>query len=401
MNIIYIAYWGVNDGLTKSTVYPHLKILERFTEIDKIFFLTFERNDFIFNLDFKKVIHIPIIEKSSPKGLNKFIAFKNGRKILKNIIQNETISLTICRSNLAGILGLYCYNLSKIPFVIESYEPHLDYMIESGEWKKNSLKSKLLKKYDKEIQKKSFKLYPVAHNYKNRLIKEGISVEKIEVIPCSVDLKKFDFNQDDRNYIRQNLKIDNQKKVGVYVGKFGGIYLESDAFELFYELFKLLNEDLEIIILSPIPKEKIDKNLKKYNIQLDKVHILSVNHDEVPKYLSASDFAFSLQKPSPSNAYLNPIKIGEYWASGLPVFITKGVGDDDKIITQNNIGFSWDILNNDAQFFANRIRDFINQYKVSTDFDIRKQIREYAIKYRNFEINQMHIQNYSEIIENN
>jgi hypothetical protein len=44
MTILYLAYWGVNDGLTSSTVFPHLEELCTFDKIDKIIFTTIERN---------------------------------------------------------------------------------------------------------------------------------------------------------------------------------------------------------------------------------------------------------------------------------------------------------------------------------------------------------------------
>lgn len=54
-------------------------------------------------------------------------------------------------------------------------------------------------------------------------------------------------------------------------------------------------------------------------------------HLEVLDYLSAADFTFATVKSAPCRLFCSAIKIGEYWASGLPILPTPGVGDDSAI----------------------------------------------------------------------
>ena len=44
MNILYIGYWGANEGLSQSTVIPHLKILLGF-DIERLVYISLERNE--------------------------------------------------------------------------------------------------------------------------------------------------------------------------------------------------------------------------------------------------------------------------------------------------------------------------------------------------------------------
>lgn len=66
-------------------------------------------------------------------------------------------------------------------------------------------------------------------------------------------------------------------------------------------------------------------------------------HQEVPDYLSASDFAIATIKPAPCRLFCSAIKIGEYWASGLPVLVTPGVGDDSAITEAEGGGAVFDL----------------------------------------------------------
>ncbi len=122
--------------------------------------------------------------------------------------------------------------------------------------------------------------------------------------------------------------------------------------------------------------------LVKYSLPSERVFIASVPHEKVSGYLSASDFAFSLQSPKKSNLYLSPIKTGEYWASGLPILMTAGVGDDSRILQEENAGAvfknykdNWRI----AKGF-NKIEELIKEP------GIRTRLMQLAEKYKSFDI---------------
>ncbi|GEM_PF-6753269 len=51
MNILFLSYWGINEGLTAATVFPHLEILAGFSNIDKVLLVTIERDENCDNSD--------------------------------------------------------------------------------------------------------------------------------------------------------------------------------------------------------------------------------------------------------------------------------------------------------------------------------------------------------------
>ena len=72
--------------------------------------------------------------------------------------------------------------------------------------------------------------------------------------------------------------------------------------------------------------------------------ITKAPHGEVPGYLAASDFAFATIKPAPCRLFCSAVKIGEYWANGLPVLLTPGVGGDSAIIAAEKGGAVFDLI---------------------------------------------------------
>lgn len=93
-----------------------------------------------------------------------------------------------------------------------------------------------------------------------------------------------------------------------------------------------------MVLLSPNPEEEVKQYISQFQLPADRILHTLAAHSEVPDYLHGADFAFATYKPSPTKRYLSPIKVGEYWASGLPVMITRGVGDETEIIPQQGGG---------------------------------------------------------------
>ena len=341
MNILYIGYWAFHDGLTSSTILPNLRILADFEEVQKVIFCSIERDPFIiqFEMDIDKVEHIPLYSSSLTLTLlNKFYDFTVFPKRLAKVCKENKIDILICRGSPAGALGYLVWKKTQIPFIVESFEPHADYMLESGVWKKWDPRFLLERYWEKQQKKYAKTLIPLSAKYKYQLIKEGVSETKIEVVPCTVNLDKFAFRESDRIEIRQRYKIDPETMVGVYVGKFGGIYLDIEAFQIFENTLSEYAKPV-LILLTPESEKAIHHKAEKAGFNKNiRIIVAMVKHDEIPKFLSASDLAFATIRPAPSRRFCSAIKVGEYYANGLPIIITQGVGDDSDIILNEKLG---------------------------------------------------------------
>lgn len=389
MNILYICYWGIEEGLTSSSVFPHLEILAENHKIEKIFFSTIERGGAKVQYkgpDSNKIIYTPLYSKNlTPSVLNKVSDFILFPRELIALSKTYKIDKIIGRGSPAGAIASKVSKATGIPYIVESFEPHADYMYEAGIWTKWNPKYIFEKRWENEIKKSAEYLVPVSENYRKKLVEhEQIDFKKTEVVPCCVNIENFRFNAEVRARIREKLKIDNKTTVGVYVGKFGGVYYESEAFLIFKKAFDMFDKNMFLIILSPENENKINENLKKVSFPLENTFVGKVKHTEVPDYLSASDFAFSTIKPSPSRIFCSAIKNGEYWANGLPILVTEGVGDDTDIISKENSGGAvYNLAKNNLEEAILQIKDLV-LYK--TRDQNNKEISVLAEKYRNFDL---------------
>ncbi len=342
--IAFICYWELNDPLTTATVFPHLERLLEFDEVKEVDLYTIERKGHQQEHGSGrklngKVRHIPVFSRASLiSTLTKLRDYRDLWNIFKYHHEKDPYDLLFCRSSFAGVIGLWAYEKYRVPYVVESFEPHADYMKDSGQWKPGDPRFIILRYYEKRQKQSARYLLPVADNYSRRLQKEGVVGERLQTLPCTVSVDHFRFSRDDRDQIRKELRIPESAIVGVYVGKFGGIYYEKETVILFQKGFEKFGKNFYLIVLTPFDQHLVQQWMEALSLPMERVHITRATHDQVPAYLSAADLGYAPIRKKRSNAYCSPVKNGEYWANGIPVLLTEGVGDDASIVEEYNCG---------------------------------------------------------------
>lgn len=378
MNILFISYWGISDGLTVSTVIPHVEILSGCESVNKIILITIERNKIQIRQNITgKTIHVPLKSKSaSLRTFGQILDFMYIPRLLKKHCRDFRIDKIIARGVLAGTLAYKTSKQTGIPFYVESFEPHADYMGDAGVWKRYGLKYAMQKRWESMQMQAASGLITVSQNYKKHL--ESLLIEKAFIFsaPCAVDIPKFKYEALKGSSLRKKFGFDHHDAVGIYVGKFGGLYLEVKDLHFLNEIKKYFHK-LGVIILTPSRSRDLVKEIEQVLDPEIKVVIRNEPHHEVPHYLSAADFALSLIKPISSGKYNSPVKHGEYWANGLPILMTPGIGDESEFLEKERGGV---FLNMD-----NPGESLKKLQELMSDPQHRKNIPEIARKYRSFD----------------
>lgn len=381
MRLLYISYWGIDDALTSATVLPGIHILPRY--FTRIFLATIERHGSDPRSRPTGFHHIPFYSLTwLPRFLQKGFDVVLFSARLLWLIKRNKIDVIICRGSSAALFGVLLHKVTGKDFIVESFEPHSDYMVEAGVWSKRSLEFRLQRWVEKQSSESAKYLLPVAYSFADVLISERVAPERVIVMPCCVNTKLFGFDSATRASMRKTMGIGDDVVVGIYVGKFGDIYLKEEAFDVFRHAFRVFDEKFYLIILTPEPRSEVQRNLVNAGFDLKYAHIDYVRQEEVPKFLSVSDFAFSLIRPSASRRYCSPIKNGEYWANGLPVLLTKGVGDDEQIILDHRAGIIIDFVNEEYDTPLRAMKKMLGEGRPS----LESRIAPLARTHRGFEM---------------
>ena len=286
----------------------------------------------------------------------------------------------------AGVIGAILKKMdSSLTLNIDSFEPHAEPMVEGKTWKRAGLKYMALFYFEKIEAKVADYLILAAPGMEKYIHeKYKTTVTNYSVKPACVDLETFSDKFIKNKELVNKYGLEN-KIVGLYAGKFGGIYLEDETFEFIRYCQDFWGKDkFRFLLLSNVYEMYLKEKLAVHGIEQSAIIKLFVEHRDIPLYLGLADFAISPYKPVPSKRYCTPIKNGEYWAMGLPVVITPGISVDSEIIEQNGAGA---ILKNlDEKGYQNAIEQINAIIKGKTRAEIYSQIRPLAEKYRNFNI---------------
>lgn len=381
MRILYLGYWSATDTLTQSVIVPRLQVLAKLQQVEKIFFCSIERQGQVSFETMEKTEWIGFESKPKRNVLfTKFDDFTGLPKLIKQKIEQEKIDLVIANSPLAGGACYLAMKNSSALLVVECFEPHADSMLESKVWSRWDPRYWVLKYLEEKQKKKAWRLVTVSEHYARKLLAERVTPHKIITLANCLKISDFEFNPTRRKETRAKLGWSPEATVGIYVGKFGGIYYDQEAFELFKKAFDFFGENYRMIILSGHAKEEVEGKLISAGIAADKVMILSVPHHDVPNYLSTADFAFATIKPTPIRVYCCPVKDGEYWANGLPVLLEEGIGDDSDIVKEYGGGV---IINhqNPVQGFQ-QVKNLVQEGRE----ELSQKIKPVAFRFRRFEL---------------
>lgn len=348
MRILFLSYWGVADPLTTATVLPHLRLLQARADVAAIRLVTVERGPDALQVsplqlpfENQKITFEPLL---SPPGQGVLVTKTNDfRRFPRELAAQARIfraDFILARGAPAGALAYLVQRRMDLPFYVESFEPHAEYMRKSGVWRWYDPRYIFQQYWENQQKHRATGLMPVAENYRRQLIAEGVPAARIITVPCSVSLTDFAFDGEARMRIRQQLALPTDALVGVYAGKFGGIYYDKEAFQLFQQTADFFGPSFRLLLLTPQAPAEVQAKLVAAGFDPARAIVTRVPFAKVPAYLSAADFAYGLHRPTP---YVSPIKVGEYWASGLPVLLTAGVGDDSDIIATEGGGAVFDL----------------------------------------------------------
>lgn len=337
--IVFLSYWGSDEPLTVSTVLPTLRMLIDQGMAARVVLCTVERSARIPPpFEMPGCVHVQWrARQHGPKAIARALDLKHMHADLVALLRSERPAMLMARGVVAGGMAHFAARATGVPFAVDYVEPHADYMADVGEWRKNGPLYLGLNALIRLQCRSALRLVTVSHNYRRMLSAQGVPADRILVAPCPVDAERMRFDPQARAEVRTLIGATSGP-VGIYLGKFGGLYHRERSFVAFARFLERAGPDARFVIRTPEPPDQVLEGMRSAGADMARVHVGFAAHAEVPRWLSAADLAFAPYRGTPSSSCISPMKIGEYWANGLPVVLTRGVGDDSSIIEHEHFG---------------------------------------------------------------
>ncbi|MEJ7848405.1 MAG: glycosyltransferase family 4 protein [Pyrinomonadaceae bacterium] len=360
---LYICYFGMREPLVQTQVLPYLRELRKSEkgEADSIFpigvsLLTFEPS-----WGAQDVAEFAAIrEKLSAEGIEwewlpyhkRPSAIATAWDILRGTIRvwrmdrREAYDVFHCRSHVPAVMAAAARKLMrrkpKILFDIRGFFP--EESVDAGIWPENGAIFRAAKCVERGLMKESDGFVVLTEKAREILFPESAPTgfdkrgRPVEVIPCCVDFDRR-FSGDpvgERARVREELGLKDRQVI-VHVGSLGGSYLSAEIADLMAAA-RLRRPDVFCLFLTQSDPGIIEPLLIERGFSKGDYFIGRVPPTDIEGYLYASDIGLSILKATFGTQSRSPTKIPEYLACGLPIIANAGVGDVDKLITENGVG---------------------------------------------------------------
>jgi hypothetical protein len=272
---------------------------------------------------------------------------------------------------------------SRLKYIIElegDYKSEMEYLIE------HPYKDSFYRKYIRNMERQIFLLRKKIENADHILVvapklKKLLTerypdlnlTHKISVIPTGVDSEQCFFSGRVRDEYRKKLNLEN-KFAMIYIGN--AYYSWQNVFRTI-EIFKLIKsratENAFLILL--IRKQDhyiVEDFIEQLSLSSKEYILTQVGHEEIPKFLNASDIGMLLRHKHLMNEVSAPGKFGEYTACGLPVLMTDGISNFSEELSKTDYGIVLRDMDDDDEIVT-KIAPFIKY-----DKEKRAEISEWA-----------------------
>lgn len=338
MRILYQVYWGAMEPLGRSLVLPPLARLARDgAQIDLV--------------SFEKAVHLA--DPECRARMKERLTALGVRWLARQYHQRPAVPATaydlaqgvlaglgaaasgrpdvvVGRTYVGGIMGAVTAAILRAPFVFHNEGFWPDEQVEAGLWQRDSARYRLATSIARFLYRRADGVIALSHWARDQVLalRPGRDPSSVIVVPSCVDLEHFAAAADPRSDGKMRL---------LYTGSLGGRYRVEDMAR-FVLAARSESEQTKLTVLSHSDHGMIKARLRAGGLDDDSIRISYIDHGEMPREMRRHSAGLFFLAEGAGSRACSPTKIGEYWASGLPVVTTPGVGDVDEIVARDRVG---------------------------------------------------------------
>jgi glycosyltransferase involved in cell wall biosynthesis len=238
--------------------------------------------------------------------------------------------LVVGRTYVGGVMGLLVARLLRRPFVFHNEGFWPDEMVDGGTWPAGCWRYRAAKRLERALYRRAAGVITLSTHARSlvRALRPRHAPESAVVVPSCVDLDRF----------RPTLAHDPLTPLSlVYAGSLGGRY-RIEEMARFVNVARQELPGTRLTVCSHSSADLIRTRLRGCGVPDEAWSLAFVPYAEMGAALRRHAAGLFFLAPGVSAQVCSPTKIGEYWASGLPVVTTPMVGDVEAAVRAEQVG---------------------------------------------------------------
>lgn len=352
-NVLYLSYDGMTDPLGQSQVLPYIIGLTKkgfhfhLISFEKPDRFHAHKKDILKICEENNIVWVPMLYTKRPPLLSTVWDVWRMKRKAFSLNKEHSFSIVHCRSYLSALIGLSMKRKFKTAFLFDMRGFWADERVDGNLWNLKNPIYKWVYHFFKRKEREFFKTANHTVSLTNEGKKEILSwggfeklADKISVIPCCVDIMKFDKKRIGVEMLKSKkseLGIKDSQFVLGYVGSIGTWYMLEEMLSFYKRSSKSLTNPVFLFVTKE-NEDDIYGLSDNMGIPRNEIIVTSCYHNEMPLYMSLFNCSIFFIKPVYSKKASSPTKQGELMAMGIPVICNDKVGDTAGIVRKYNSG---------------------------------------------------------------
>jgi len=352
-NILYLSYDGMTDPLGQSQVLPYIIGLTKkgyhfhLISFEKPDRFIAHKKDILQICEENNITWVPMLYTKRPPLFSTMWDVWRMKKKAFELNKEYSFSIVHCRSYLSALIGLSMKRRFKTAFLFDMRGFWADERVDGNIWNLKNPIYRWVYHFFKAKEKVFFSTADHIISLTNEGKKEILSwngfenlTDKISVIPCCVDIVKFDKKRVSTEMLKvkkSELGISDSQFILGYVGSIGTWYMLEEMLSFYKRSSKSLTNPLFLFVTKENENDiyRLSDNM---DIPRKEIIVTSCYHNDMPLYMSLFNCSIFFIKPVYSKKASSPTKQGELMAMGIPVICNDKVGDTADIVRKYNSG---------------------------------------------------------------
>ena len=349
LTTLYVCYFGLAEPLVQTQVLPYLRALADAGYT--VYLLTFEpirldpeeREQRHLELLSDGIVWYCLRYHKRPSLPATLYDIAIGAAYVMALTVREGIHVHHARSHVPLVMSLLARLATRARLVFDLRGLMAEEYVEGGVWRQGSTIVRSVKWCERLGLRRADQVVVLTERLRESLLSRSIvRPEKLEVIPCCTDMSLYPRAGE---WINPPVTTGTRLQLA-YAGSTVGLYQLDEMARFFVALKQMFPGAFFRVLTSGA--SGASERLSAFGISPSDFSVGTVPARDVPAHLSQAHVGISFRKPTASQIAASPTKIAEYLAAGLPVVSNAGIGDMDRILTEDRVGVLVDDYSHDA-----------------------------------------------------